>query len=154
MLRRSRSSRAKTKYENNNEPLKEGSQEVKRLEHDLTAPGGRAGLEPGPQTQVPVLAFPGSFWDSRKFRAPWRNLKVTGAQGHNWVITVAMSSLSWVLPLKTHMISNQFCYRNQINIIHTWIANILQSMCMNMPNIIILLINETQPVHGELYFAS
>lgn len=41
-------------------------------------------MEPGPQTQVPVLAFPGSFWDSRKFGAPWRNLKVTGAQGHNW----------------------------------------------------------------------
>lgn len=60
------------------------SQEVRRLEHHPTAPGDRAGSEPGPLTPDPVLAIPGSFWDSRKFGAQWRNLMVAGGPGHNW----------------------------------------------------------------------
>lgn len=60
------------------------SQEVRRLEHRLTAPGDTAGSEPGPLTPGPALAIPGSFWDSRKFGAQWRNLMVAGGQGHNW----------------------------------------------------------------------
>ena len=63
------------------------SREVKRVEHCLTARGDRAGWEPGLLVPDPVLAFPGSFCDSWKFRAQWGNLKVMGGQGHNWDLT-------------------------------------------------------------------